>query len=74
MAVAASVVALSYDVPIRDPDSVAGPTYVRLPAILAICFLTDVLPRALRRASGRSTGLWPATRAVIAERWNRERI
>ncbi|HZG98219.1 MAG TPA: phosphatase PAP2 family protein [Nocardioidaceae bacterium] len=74
MAVAAVVVALSYDLPIRDPDSVAGPTYVRLPVILAVCFLTDVVPRAVRRWRRDGTGLWEVTRAVVAERWNRQRL
>lgn len=48
---AAAVVAAAYDLPLRDPDDAAGPTYVRLPAILLLAFLTDVVPRAIRRCS-----------------------
>jgi hypothetical protein len=74
MAVAAVIVALSYDLPLRDPDSVAGPTYLRLPVIVAVCLLIDVLPRAVRRSRVSGAGLWHTARAVVAERWDRERI
>ena len=50
LAGAAVVVALAYDLPLRDPDGVAGPTYVRLPIILLLAFLTDVVPRAVHRS------------------------
>lgn len=73
MALAAVLVSLVYDLPLRDPDSVAGPTYVRLPGILALCFLTDVLPRAVRRARSCG-GLSPAFAAVVRERWDRSRV
>lgn len=64
----AVIVAVVYDLPLRDPDSPAGPTYVRLPAILALAFLTDVVPRAVRRARRPSEFGW-AFGAVTRERW-----
>jgi len=73
MALAAVMVALVYDLPLRDPDSVAGPTYLRLPAIIAICFLTDVMPRALRRARDAG-GFGRAFGVVVRERWDRSRL
>ena len=68
LAVATLVVAWIYDLPVRDPDSVAGPTYVRLPLILLAAFLIDVLPRAVWRARGvvRAPSQF---RAVVRERW-----
>lgn len=62
------VMAWIYDLPVRDPDSVAGPTYVRLPAILLAAFLADVLPRALWRARH---SLRPDRHVVevVRERW-----
>ena len=50
LALAAAAVASrsTYHLPLRDPDGVAVPTYVRLPIILLLAFLTDV------RARGRS--------------------
>src|ERR1700709_1931891 len=65
-------VATSYHLPIRDPDGVAVPTYVRLPIILLLAFLTDVVPRAAWR--GRSPARFRgALVAVIRERWPWER-
>ncbi len=71
MSVATLLVAWVYDLPVRDPDSVAGPTYLRLPLILLAAFLADVLPRAVarawrRRAPGRVV---EAVREVVRERW-----
>ena len=68
LAAVAVVVAVSYHLPLRDPDGVAVPTYVRLPIILLLAFLTDVVPRAAWR--GRSVTRFPRTLvAVIRERW-----
>ncbi len=68
LAAAAVVVAAAYHLPVRDPDGVAVPTYVRLPIILLLAFLTDVVPRALWR--GRSLVRLPANlRSVTRERW-----
>lgn len=68
LAAAAIVVAAVYHLPLRDPDGVEIPTYVRLPVILLLAFLTDVVPRAAWR--GRSPVRFPkALWAVIRERW-----
>src|SRR3954453_12531662 len=67
-AAAAVAVRVSYHLPLRAPDGVAVPTYVRLPIILLLAFLTDVVPRAAWR--GRSLTRFPRTLiAVIRERW-----
>ncbi len=63
------LVALALDLPLRDPDGIAGPAYVRLPLIIALLFALDVVPRACVRARG-VRGLRPAARAVIGERWS----
>ena len=70
---AAVAVAVSLDLPLKDPDGAAGPTYFRLPAIIALCLLLDVLPRAIRRAGG-VRGLRAAVRDVFRERWSRHRL
>jgi hypothetical protein len=62
------VMAWIYDLPVRDPDSVAGPTWLRLPAILLVAFLADVLPRALWR-SRNPLRVVPHFVAVVRERW-----
>ena len=73
MSTTAVLVSWWYDVPLRDPDSVAGPTYLRLPAIVGVCFLTDVLPRCIRRARGLQ-GFGAAFTEVVRERWSGQRL
>lgn len=69
LAITAAIVAAVFDLPLRDPDDVAvGPTYVRLPAILLLAFLTDVVPRAVRR-SRRLSEFGTVFVAVTKERW-----
>ncbi len=68
LAVATLVMAWIYDLPVRDPDSVAGPTYLRLPVILLAAFLTDVLPRAVTR-SRSPLDLRRRFIEVVRERW-----
>lgn len=65
--------AIILDLPVRDPDGVAGPSYVRLPVILALFFLADLIPRSIRRSSS-VRNLPAATRSVIHERWPWQRV
>ncbi|MDQ4125340.1 MAG: phosphatase PAP2 family protein, partial [Actinomycetota bacterium] len=61
-------VALALDLPLRDPDGVAGPAYVRLPLVIALLFALDIVPRAVAR-NRRLGGLWRALVGVVRERW-----
>lgn len=73
LAAAAVAVAAAYHLPLRDPDGVNTPTYVRLPLILLATFLTDVLPPAFRRSG--SVRSFPASlREVVRERWPRNHV
>lgn len=73
LAAATAVMAWVYDLPIRDPDGgVAGPTYLRLPAILMLAFLIDVLPRAAWRARHQPALAVRRFSEVVAERWRWE--
>ena len=65
-AVTAVTVAFAYDLPLRDPDGIAGPAYVRLPLIAALFLLADVVPRALRRGVRLSE--------VVRDRWSVSRL
>ena len=65
----AAVVAWVYDLPLRDPDGVAGPTYVRLPLILLIAFLVDVLPRTVWRARRSPRTTKAKFVQIVRERW-----
>jgi hypothetical protein len=63
------VMAWIYDLPVNDPDGTVAPTYVRLPIILLVAFLLDVLPRALWRARN-PLRIIPRFAEVVRERWN----
>ncbi len=67
-AAAAVVVALITGLPMRDPDGIAGPSYIRLPLILALFFVIDMLPRAIRRVNDMGQ-IWVSCRNVMQERW-----
>jgi hypothetical protein len=69
----AVAVAVTHHLPLRDPDGVRFPTYVRLPLILVLAFLLDVVPRAVLRAN-RVRGLAASLVAVVRERWPREHV
>ncbi|MBA2639497.1 MAG: inositol phosphorylceramide synthase [Nocardioidaceae bacterium] len=69
----AVAVAVGYDLPLRDPDDAAGPTYLRLTLVIGAAFLTDVVPRCVRRAD--TVRQMPAQfRAVVRERWPRRQV
>lgn len=65
--------ALSLGLPLRDPDGLAGPAYLRLPGIVLLLFVLDVLPRSVVRAKG-VRGLRAALASVVHERWPRRRV
>jgi hypothetical protein len=74
LTLATVLVAAFEDLPVRDPDGVVVPTYVRLPIILLIAWLLDVLPRAVGRAGLRVAELPSQFGAVARERWTRSHV
>ncbi len=60
--------------PIRDPDGVLGPSWVRLPLILLVFFLADVLPRAVQARRSTGASLRQAGQQVRRERWTLDRL
>jgi hypothetical protein len=69
----AVVCAVHLDLPLRDPEGFLGPTYVRLPLLVALMLALDVVPRALWRAP--SLRSFPARVARVArERWPWRRL
>lgn len=65
--------AWALDLPLRDPDGTLGPSWVRLPLIVAGCFLADVLPRSIYRARGLK-GMSQHFKPVLRERWTGGRV
>lgn len=75
LAAATALLAVSYGLPIRDPDGAAGvPTYVRLPAILLLAFLVDVVPRAASRNWPSPFAMARGCLEVTRERWGRRHL
>src|SRR5690349_11860797 len=75
MAVATWVVAAAYDLPVRDPDGVSVPTWVRLPLIVLAAVLLDVVARwATYLRSTPRPGAWTALGTVVRARWTREQV
>jgi membrane-associated phospholipid phosphatase len=74
LAVVTVLVAWRYDLPVRDPDGVSVPTWIRLPLIVLAAVALDVVPRwiGLARRGGLSAG--DALRAVLRDRWNRDQV
>ncbi len=72
MALATALVAWVWHLPVRDPDGVSVPTWIRLPLIVLTAVLADVVVRwlALARAGvGRREAV-----AHLRERWGREQV
>ncbi|WP_372727003.1 phosphatase PAP2 family protein [Nocardioides sp.] len=69
LVVATLWIAWSYRLPVRDPDGVAGPTYLQVPAIIVLAFLADVVPRTVARSWRTPRGLFETARVVAHERW-----
>jgi hypothetical protein len=66
VATVALLVNARYGLPVRDPDGIAGPAVVRLPAIVLLFLAADVVPRVLRRGV--------RTRDVVRERLSPRRL
>jgi membrane-associated phospholipid phosphatase len=69
LAAATGVLASIYDLPIRDPDSAAGPTFVRFPLILLAAYVVDVAPRAYWRRRTSRSSVRTLFAEVSRERW-----
>lgn len=61
------------NLPLRDPDGLAGPSYIRLPLIVILFFLADVIPRVLIR--NRSfKNFYGSVKEYSKARWTGSRI
>ena len=69
----AVVCALYLGLPLRDPDGFLGPTYVRLPLIVAGMLAVDVVPRAVWRQHSPRRAL-ERIALVARERWPWSRL
>jgi hypothetical protein len=72
--VLAVVTSLAIGEPLRDPDGFLGPSWLRLPLMIAGAFLVDVVPRALWRSRHRLATFREQARRVVDEHWTPERV
>ncbi|WP_162891160.1 phosphatase PAP2 family protein [Aeromicrobium sp. A1-2] len=66
--IAALVMAESLGLGFHDPDGSTGPTYIRLPVIVLLALVLDIVPRAAYRARAWRP-LGGAVVDVVRERW-----
>ncbi|MGI8434567.1 MAG: phosphatase PAP2 family protein, partial [Nocardioidaceae bacterium] len=71
--IVAWVASYHYNLPLRDPDGLAGPSYIRLPLIVLLFYVADVIPRALYVNRGFNN-FRQAVRNYSHERWTRSRV
>ncbi|MEJ7743594.1 MAG: phosphatase PAP2 family protein [Nocardioidaceae bacterium] len=67
------VTSYRYNLPLRDPDGLAGPSYIRLPLIVMLFYVADVVPRALIANRGFRHFL-SSVREYTSQRWDRSRV
>ena len=68
---------LRLDIPLRDPDGWLGPSVVRMPVIVGIGMVVDVVPRLLwrLRLAGWDVATLPGSfRDVLVTRWHWRRL
>ncbi|MGZ4450649.1 MAG: phosphatase PAP2 family protein [Nocardioides sp.] len=74
MGVSAVVTALVVGRSLADPDGFLGPSWLRLPLLIGMAFLVDLLPRTLwqsRMKPGLMPDIW---RTRVRTHWTRERV
>lgn len=67
------LMAVVADLPLRDPDGLFGPSYIRLPLIAVAMMGADIVPRSLSRRRTVPT-LRAAGAEVLRERWPGPRL
>jgi hypothetical protein len=74
MGALAVVTSLIFGHSLVDPDGFIGPSYLRLPTILALAFLLDLLPRTLWGARFRPARMPEVFRTRVRTHWTRPRL
>jgi hypothetical protein len=63
-----------FDAKLQDPDGFIGPSYLRLPTVLALGFGIDLLPRTLWVARFNPARMPGVFRERLRTHWSRERV
>jgi hypothetical protein len=74
MGLLAILAAVIFDAQLADPDGFLGPSYLRLPIVLALGFGIDLVPRTLWLSRGNPIRMPAVFRARLREHWTRDRV
>lgn len=74
MGVLAILASIVFGHPLVDPDGFLGPSSIRLPLLLTLAFLIDLVPRTLWVARGRPARMGAAWRERVHTHWTRQRM
>lgn len=74
MGVLAVIAAVALGRSLTDPDGFLGPSWLRLPMLIAIAFLADLLPRTLWQSKLRPAAMSQIFRDRVRNHWTRERL
>lgn len=74
MTAAMLLVSWAYGLPVRDPDGVSVPTWVRLPLIVAAAVALDIVLRWVVLRQRDPLGRAVALRVVVRDRWHRDQV
>ena len=66
--------AVVFDARLVDPDGFIGPSYLRLPTVLALGFGIDLVPRTLWVSRFNPARMPAVFRARLREHWTRDRV
>jgi hypothetical protein len=74
MGLLAVIGALAFNAKLVDPDGFIGPSYLRLPTILALGFGIDLVPRTLWVARGNPKRMPAVFRERVRTHWTKDRM
>lgn len=74
MGVLAVVAAIGTGKSLADPDGFLGPSWARLPMLIALAFGVDLVPRTLWQSKLKPRAMSAIFRARVRTHWTRERI
>ncbi|WP_340539764.1 phosphatase PAP2 family protein [Nocardioides sp. GXZ039] len=74
MGILAWLVSARYDRPLLDPEgSFLGPSWIRLPLLLSITVILDIVPRMLWDSRLRRSAMLPVVRERLRTHWTKQR-
>ncbi len=73
MGLTAVGMALYLDRSLLDPEGFLGPAFVRLPLLVLLAMLADLVPRTLWLSRFKPAAMWPIAKQRLREHWTKDR-